>query len=96
MDIQKANFIKFNEYVDVDTQKSNLSLLDDVETKLTIKLGETMLPISEIKKFRPGYLININKDPSDLNLDIFIGDRKIATGEVVVSKDETFIRIKDL
>lgn len=96
MNIKKAEFKKFNEKEIKNNTKSNLNLIKDVEIPITLKIGETKLTIEEIQKLKNDSLFSLNKDISDLTVDIMIKEQKIGTGEVVSINGEAFIRVLNI
>lgn len=95
MEIQKAIFKNFNNLNQLKSD-SNLSLLKDVKTHVKVVIGETELTIEDIQKFKQGSLFSLNKDASELFVDILVDNYKIATGEIVVVEGEAFVKIVDV
>lgn len=93
MNVYKAEFAEFKDNKKITQKPSNLDLLKDVEAHLDIKIGETSLPISEIQKFQEGYLINLNKESSNVLVDVLVEGQKVANGEIVVIDNELFVRV---
>lgn len=95
MDIKKAQFKQFEESKTIPN-KSNLDLLNDVNTDIDIKFAQTNIKISEITKFSPGYILPLDKSPDNVTVDIMIQNKKIATGEIVVLNDNLGIKIIEI
>lgn len=95
MIVEKA---EFQELKKTKTLKSNanIDLLNGVETNLIMKFGEKTMDIKEVLNFKPGYLIELDKSTSEGFVDICIGEKKLATGEIVVIGDSFGIRILDV
>ena len=93
--IKKAVFPEFYKEKNMPSNIS-LDMLKDVDVKLEMKIGEAVLPIGEIQKISPGYLIPLNKDSTEVLIDIMIDNKKLAKGEVVVTNDEVYIRVVNI
>lgn len=74
---------------------ASINLLYDIKLDLVVELGRTRLPIREILNLWKGSIIELDKLAGD-PLEIFVNDRKLAEGEVVVIDDHFGIRITQL
>jgi len=93
---EKAEFEEFDEAV----SKSNISnerlnLLRDLQLNVFIELGRTKMQIKDILELERGYVIELDKLASE-PVDIFVNNKKIAEGEVVVIDKHFGIRIINL
>ncbi len=93
---EKAEFEEFDEA----TSKSNISndrlnLLRDLQLNVFIELGRTKMQIKDILELERGYVIELDKLASE-PVDIFVNNKKIAEGEVVVIDKHFGIRIINL
>ncbi len=77
------------------TQKANINLLLDVPLKVTVLLGNTKMLIKDLLHLGPGSIIELSKIAGD-PMDICIGEKLIARGEVVVVNDLFGVRIIDI
>ncbi len=73
----------------------NINLLLDVPLKVTVSLGHTKMLIKELLHLGPGSIIELSKIAGD-PMDIYIGEKLIARGEVVVVNDLFGVRIIDI
>jgi flagellar motor switch protein FliN/FliY len=73
----------------------NINLLLDVPLKVTVSLGNTKMLIKELLHLGPGSIIELSKIAGD-PMDIYIGEKLIARGEVVVVNDLFGVRIIDI
>ncbi len=73
----------------------DLDLLSDVVLTVTAEIGRTDVTIEEILKLGPGYLIELDKVAGE-PVELFVNDRCIARGEVVVVEDHFAVRITEL
>jgi flagellar motor switch protein FliN/FliY len=76
-------------------QVGDLDLLADVTLTLSAVIGRKVMTISEVLKLRPGSDVELDKlfgEP----VELWISDRCVARGEVVVTEDKFGIRITEL
>jgi flagellar motor switch protein FliN/FliY len=73
----------------------SFEFLQDLEMNVYIELGRTKMPIKDILELERGYVIELNKLASE-PVDIFVNNKKIAEGEVVVVDKHFGIRITTL
>jgi flagellar motor switch protein FliN/FliY len=72
-----------------------LSFLKDLQLNVFIELGRTQMIIKDILELERGYVIELDKLASE-PVDIFVNNKKIAEGEVVVIDKHFGIRITNL
>jgi len=70
-------------------------LLGDVQLKVQVVLGHSKMPIESILGLGAGSVIELDKLAGD-PLDIFVNDRLVAKGEVLVLNENFCIRITDI
>ncbi|MBN1969554.1 MAG: flagellar motor switch protein FliN [Candidatus Delongbacteria bacterium] len=73
----------------------DLGVLMDVRLPVTVELGRKKMFIRDILKLTPGEVVELPKLQGE-PVDLFVNDRKFATGEVVVIAENFGIRIKSL
>lgn len=73
----------------------SFEFLQDLEMNVYIELGRTKMPIKDILELERGYVIELSKLASE-PVDIFVNNKKIAEGEVVVVDKHFGIRITTL
>ncbi len=74
---------------------SAIDLLDDVELDVKIELGRTEMYIEDVLGLGPGSVVELDKAAGDA-VDIFVNDRLVARGEVLVLNDNFCVRINDI
>jgi len=74
---------------------SKLDFLKDLQLNVYIELGRTKMQIKDILELERGYVIELEKLASE-PVDVFINNKKIAEGEVVVIDKHFGIRITNL
>lgn len=73
----------------------NVSMLMDVELKVTVELGRKLMTIAEILNLGKGAVIEMAKAAGE-PLDIYVNGTRMAKGEVVVIDEQFAVRITDL
>lgn len=77
------------------TLPHNLELLMDIELNVVIELGRTRRTIRDVLHFVPGSVIELNKMAGE-TVDVFINDRLIAKGEVILFEDSLGVRVTSI
>jgi flagellar motor switch protein FliN/FliY len=72
-----------------------LEFLKDVSLNVLIELGRTKMQIKDIIELERGYVIELDKLASE-PVDVYVNNKKIAEGEVVVIDKHFGIRITNL
>jgi flagellar motor switch protein FliN/FliY len=72
-----------------------LSFLKDLQMNIYIELGRTQMQIKDILELERGYVIELDKLASE-PVDVYVNNKKIAEGEVVVIDKHFGIRITSL
>ena len=95
-DIQHAKFEKF-EGDEAQSQVSSrkLNMLMDVMLPVTIELGRTQMYIKKILELERGSIIELDKMAGE-PVDLYINNKKMAEGEVVVVDKHFGVRITNL
>lgn len=78
-----------------DVVSESFEFLQDLEMNVYIELGRTKMQIKDVLELERGYVIELNKLASE-PVDIFVNNKKIAEGEVVVVDKHFGIRITTL
>ncbi len=76
-------------------QEKDLSLLMDVRVKMTVQLGSCRMPMREVMELVPGSVIQLNQEAKD-PVGLYVNDKLIAYGEVVVVEDNFGIKITEM
>lgn len=72
-----------------------ISLLDDVELEVKIELGRAQMYIEDVLRLGVGSVIELDKLAGD-PVDVFINDRLVARGEVLVLNENLCVRINEI
>ncbi len=78
-----------------DEEYRNLDLILDFPLVLSVRLGEIRRNIKEIRRMAPGMVLELDHPISD-SLEVYVGDKLIARGEVVVIQEHFGIKITDI
>lgn len=73
----------------------NLHRMLDVPLALTVELGSTEMPLSEVLRLEGGSVITIDRTPGE-PIDLLINGRVFARGEVVVINNTFGYRVTEL
>lgn len=75
--------------------KKDVGLLMDVKVKLTVQLGSCRMPMREVMELVSGSVIQLNQEAKD-PVGLYINEKLIAYGEVVVVEDNFGIKITEM
>lgn len=75
--------------------ESNIDLLMDVSLRVTVELGRTRMKLAQILELQHGSVVELDRLAGD-PVDIFVNDRMVAHGEVVVVDDKFGVRITEM
>jgi len=94
-----SSIAQFEEFDDstqvVGNSNEKLHFLKDLPMNIYIELGRTQMRIKDILELERGYVIELDKLASE-PVDVFVNNKKIAEGEVVVIDKHFGIRITSL
>jgi len=74
---------------------ANIDLLRDVQLSVKIELGRTRMYIEDILRLGEGSVVELDKLAGD-PVDVFVNDRLVARGEVLVLNDNFCVRIGEI
>lgn len=95
--VQPVQFKPFDEESTIDEKRNieNVDLVMDIPLEVSVELGRTQKLIKDILKFNNGTIIELDKLAGD-PVDVYVNEKKIAKGEVVVIDDSFAVRITDI
>ena len=67
----------------------------DVPLKISVELGRTRMMVREVLDLQAGSVVELDRMAGDL-VDVYINERLIAKGEVVVVDDKFGVRITEM
>ncbi len=74
---------------------SVLAMLHDLKMPVAIELGRTLMSVQEVLGLGRGSVIQLDRLAGE-PIDIFVGDRRFAEGEVVIVGEQFGIRITSI
>lgn len=77
------------------TDEKSLDIVLDVKVKVTVQLGSVNLPMRDVLELATGSIVQLMQHASD-PVGLFVNDKLIAYGEVVVVEDNFGIKITEL
>jgi len=76
-------------------EEKALDIVLDVKVQVTVQLGSVQLPMRDVLELSPGSVVQLMQHASD-PVGLFVNDKLIAYGEVVVVEDNFGIKITEL
>jgi flagellar motor switch protein FliN len=78
-----------------DAQVSSIDLLRDVELNVKIELGRSRMLVEDVLRLGEGSVVELDKLAGD-PVDVFVNDRLVARGEVLVLNDNFCVRVNEI
>ncbi len=75
--------------------EAGMSLLFDIELEATLQFGSREMPLREVLELGPGDVVELDRHVSE-PVDLVVGDRIVARGEVVVASGNFALRITEV
>ena len=76
-------------------EEKTLDIVLDVKVKVAVQLGSVQLPMRDVLELAPGSILQLLQHASD-PVGLFVNDKLIAYGEVVIIQDNFGIKITEL
>ena len=77
------------------TDEKSLDIVLDVKVKVTVQLGSVNLSMRDVLELSTGSIVQLMQHASD-PVGLFVNDKLVAYGEVVVVEDNFGIKITEL
>ncbi|CAG7594943.1 MAG: flagellar motor switch protein FliN [Candidatus Midichloria sp.] len=77
------------------TQEINLQAVYDIPLQVRVVLGSTDLKLNQILKLSKGAVVELDKKVGD-PVDLFVGDRLVAKGEIVLVDNKVGVTLTEL
>jgi flagellar motor switch protein FliN/FliY len=74
---------------------AGLDLLDDVTLNVKIELGRTRMFVEDVLRLSENSVVELDKAAGD-PVDIFVNDRHVARGEVLVLNENFCVRVSEI
>ncbi len=81
--------------VRADTPQNGIDLLADVNLNVKIELGRTRMLVEDVLRLGEGAVVELDKLAGD-PVDVYVNDRPVARGEVLVLNDNFCVRINEI
>lgn len=78
-----------------DGAGANLALINDIEVRLSMEIGQTQISIETLLSLAPGSVVELER-LADEPLDVLVNGTLVAHGEAVVVGDRFGIRLTDV
>jgi flagellar motor switch protein FliN/FliY len=75
--------------------ETTLALMNDIELEATLQFGSRELTLREVLDLGPGDVVELDRHISE-PVDLVVGDRIVARGEVVVASGNFALRITEV
>jgi len=75
--------------------ESRISFLGDVNLHVKVELGRSRMYVEDVLRLNEGSVVELDKPAGD-PVDIYVNDRHIARGEVLVVNDNFCVRISEI
>ncbi len=79
----------------VDHPVSGIDLLSKVNLNVRIELGRTRMLVEDVLRLNEGSVVELDKLAGD-PVDVYVNDRHVACGEVLVLNDTFCVRISEI
>jgi len=76
-------------------EKYDLDLILDIPLDISVELGKAKIPVNELLQLGQGSILELTK-PVGEPLDIYVNNKLVAKGEVVILDDKFGIRVADI
>jgi flagellar motor switch protein FliN/FliY len=76
-------------------EEKTLDVVLDVKVKVTVQLGSSVLPMRDVLELSAGAVVQLTQHASD-PVGLYVNDKLVAYGEVVVVEDNFGIKITEL
>ena len=73
----------------------NLDVILDLDLPLTVRFGQTQLPLGSLVQVGPGSVVNLDRAPTD-PVEVLVNGKVIARGEVVSVAGHYGVRITNI
>jgi flagellar motor switch protein FliN len=93
--VKPASFSDFSDFGSSQTESKNLDMLLDIPLQVTVELGRTKKTIKDILEMSAGSIVELDKLAGE-PVDIFVNQKMIAKGEVVVIDENFGVRVTEI
>ena len=79
----------------VERSAADLEAVFDVPVRVSVVLGRTKMPVSDLLKLDTGTVIELDRQVGEA-VEIFINDRLVARGEIVLVEDRLGVTMTEI
>jgi flagellar motor switch protein FliN/FliY len=72
-----------------------LEAIYDIPVQVSVVLGRTTMPISEILKLNRGSVIELDRHVGE-SIDVYVNDKLVAKGEIIIVENRIGITLTDV
>ncbi len=94
-DTQSLDLPDFDAQPGTGDQPVDLALLNDVHLNVKIELGRTHMYVEDVLRLNENSVVELDKVAGD-PVDIYINNRRVARGEVLVLNDNFCVRVSEI
>ena len=94
-EVKPLSLQSFDETSTSAGEEVDLDLINDIPLQVTVELGKTKKNLSDILNFGHGSIIVLDKLAGEL-VDVIVGGKRIARGEVVIIDENYGVRITEI
>jgi flagellar motor switch protein FliN/FliY len=76
-------------------EAAGLGMLNDIDLNVRVELGRTRMYIEDVLRLNANSIVELDKAAGD-PVDIFVNDRLVARGEVLVLSDNFCVRVSEI
>ncbi len=80
---------------DGDASNITLDAVSDIPVSISVVLGKTAMPVNQLLKLGRGAVIQLDRKVGE-PIDIFVNNRLVARGEVVVVEDKIGVTMTEI
>ena len=92
---QEVDFADMEPGIQEEDDAQGMEFLLDIPLEITVELGRTRMPIGDLLKLSQGSVVELNKLINQ-PLDIFVNQKLMAQGEVVVVNEKFGVRLSHI
>lgn len=82
-------------FLNLDNESVSLETVYDIPVKVSVVLGKTDMQVSQLLKLGRGAVIELDRKVGE-PIDIFVNNRLVARGEVVVVEDRIGVTMTEI
>ena len=91
----QATEMKKTDNNELESKEIALQAVYDIPLKIKVVLGSTELKLNQVLRLTKGTVIELDKNVGDL-VDLFIGNRLVARGEIVLVDNKVGMTLTEL